>query len=117
MRRLINFYRPPSKAGQDTICAGNPPGVASGVFQKSDVSWASNEYGERFGKELKQKDVFDIDQLDFEDDLDLDKFEEYSHKVYETMSSDSFKWAESLVGTLKEKAWSFQKDLNNKYRE
>ena len=114
---LINFYRPPSKEGQDTICTGNPPGVAFGVFQKTVVSWARNEYGERFGKELKQMGAFDIDRLDFEDDVDLDKFEEYSHKVYEAMTSDSFKRAESSVGTLKEKARSFQKDLNNKYRE
>ena len=82
MRGQINFYRPPSKAGHDTICAGSPPSVAFGVFQKCVVSWARNDYDERFGRELKQKEVFDIDQLDFEDDLDLDKFEEYSHKVY-----------------------------------
>ncbi len=117
MRGPINFYRPPSKAEQDSMCPGNPPGVAFGVFQKCMVSWACNVYGERFGKELNEKEVFDIDQIDFEDDSDLDKFEKYGCKVYEMMSIDSFKWAESLVGSLKEKAWSFQRDLNNKYRE
>jgi hypothetical protein len=116
-RGLIYFYRPPRQAEQDSMRPGTPPGVSFGEFQKRSVSWASNKFGERFGKELKGKEVLDIDQLDFEDDSDLDKFEEYGRKVYETMSIDSFKWAESLVGSLKEKAWSFQKDLNNKYRE
>ena len=52
-----------------------------------------------------------------ESDQDLDKFEEYGRKVYETMSSDSYRWAESLKGSLKEKASMFQKDLSNKHRE
>ncbi len=61
--------------------------------------------------------VFDLDQLNLESDRDLDKFEEYGRKVYEAMSKDSFRWVESLKGSLKEKASSFQKDLNNKHRE
>ncbi len=97
MRALIYFYRPPSKAEHDSMCPGSPPGVSFGEFQKCSVSWASNEYGERFGKELTGMAVFDLDQLNLENDRDLDKFEEYGRKVYETMSIDSFKWAESLT--------------------
>ena len=50
--------------------------------------------------------MFDLEQLDLESDRDLDKFEEYSRRVYETMSKDSFGWAESLKGSLKNKASS-----------
>jgi hypothetical protein len=116
-RGRIYFYRLPSKAEQDSMSTGTPPGVAFGEFQKCSVSWASNEYGERFGKELNTNEVFDLDELDFEDDRDLDKLEEYGRKVYEAMSVDSLKWAGSLVGSLKEKTWLFQKELKNKYRE
>ena len=48
--------------------------------------------------------MFNLEQLDLENDRDLDKFEEYGRRVYETMSSASYRWAESLKGSLKEKA-------------
>ena len=99
MRGLIHFYRPPSEAEQNSMCTGTPPGVSFGEYQKYSVSWASNEYGERFGKELTGTAVFDLEQLDLESDRDLDKFEEYGRRVYETMSSDSYRWAESLKGS------------------
>ena len=34
----------------NTKCTGTPPGVTFGEYQTCSVSWASNEYGERFGK-------------------------------------------------------------------
>ena len=106
MKRSIHFYRPPSKMELNTKCTGTPPGVTFGEYQTCSVSWASNEYGERFGKELTGTAVFDLEQLDLENDRDLDKFEEYSRRVYETMSKDSFGWAESLKGSLKNEASS-----------
>ncbi len=117
MRRLIHFYRPPSETEQNSMCTGNPPSVSFGEYHECSVSWASNEYGERFGKELTGTAVFDLEQLDLESDWGLDKFEEYGRRVYETMSSDSYRWAESLKRSLKEKASMFQKDLSNKHRE
>ena len=115
--RSIHFYRPPSKVELNAKCTGTPPGVTFGEHLTCNVSWASNKYGERFGKELSGTAVFDLEKLDLENERDLDKFEEYGRRVYEEMSNDSFVRAESLKGSLKEKASLFQKDLNNRHRE
>jgi hypothetical protein len=96
MCRSIHFCRPPSKMGLNMKCTGTPPGVTFREYQTCSVSWASNDYGERFGKELTGTAVFDLEQLDLESERDLDKFEEYSRRVYEAMSKDSYRWAESL---------------------
>jgi hypothetical protein len=115
--RLIHFYRPPSMMELNFKCAGTPPGVSFREHQIRSVSWASNEYGERFGKELTGTAAFDLEQLDLENEQDLDKFEAYGRIVYETMSEDSFRWADSSKGSLKDKASSYEKDLRNKHRE
>ena len=115
--RLIHFYRPPSKMELNFKCAGTPPGVSFREHQTRSVSWASNEYGERFGKELTGTAAFDLEQLDLENEQDLDKFEAYGRIVYETMSEDSFRWADSSKGSLKDKASSYEQDLRNKHRE
>ena len=92
MKRSIHFYRPPSKMELNTKCTGTPPGVTFGEHQTCSVSWANNEYGERFGKELSGTAVFNLEKLDLENDRDIDKFEEYGRRVYEAMSKDSFRW-------------------------
>ena len=88
MKRSIHFYRPPSKMELNTKCTGTPPGVMFGEHQTCNVSWASNEYGERFGKEPSGTAVFDSEKLDLESDRDIDKFEEYGRRVYEAISKD-----------------------------
>ncbi len=113
----IDFYRPPSKAEQDLMHSRESPGVAFQVFEKCTVSWARNEYGERFGKERQGNDVFDLDKLDFENDRDLSKFDVYCREVYKVMLTASQNWAGSQKGTQRLRTLMFEAELKSKYRE
>ncbi len=78
--------------------SGNPSkGLTFEEFGRKALSWARKQYGNAYAKPLWENTLPDINNLDLSEDLDHFVFEEHCEFVYDALSHESAKHADTLI--------------------
>ena len=96
--------------------SGNPSkGLTFEEFDRKALSWARKQYGNAYAKPLWENTLPDINNLDLSEDLDNFVFEEHCEFVYDVLSHESAKHADTLYSSAK--FWTLKWQLENRQRQ
>ena len=96
--------------------SGKPgKGLTFEEFDKKTLSWARKQYGNSYAKQLWENTLIDLKSLDLTEDLDYYKFEEHCDFVYDVLSHESAKHADTLYTSAK--FWTVKWQIENRQRQ
>jgi hypothetical protein len=82
--------------------SGKPgKGLTFEEFDKKTLSWARKQYGNTYAKQLWENTLVDLRSLDLSEDLDYYSFQEHCDFVYDVLSRESAKHADTLYTSAK----------------
>ena len=105
-----------SKESKDIKFSGTPgKGLTFEEFDKKTLSWARKQYGNSYAKQLWEDTLVNIRSLDLTDDLDYYVFQEHCEFVYDVLSHESAKHADTLYASAK--FWTPKWQIENRQRQ
>ena len=82
--------------------SGKPgKGLTFEEFDKKTLSWARKQYVNTYAKQLWENTLVDLRSLDLTEDLDYYTFQEHCDFVYDVLSHESAKHADTLYASAK----------------
>ena len=96
--------------------SGKPgKGLTCEEFDNKTLSWARKQYGNTYAKQLWENTLVDLRSLDLTEDLDYYTFQEHCDFVYDVLSHESAKHADTLYTSAK--FWTVKWQMDNRQRQ
>ena len=105
-----------SKESNDIKFSGNPgKGLTFEELDRKALSWARKQYGNAYAKPLWENTLPDLLSLDLKEDLDNYVFEEHCEFVYDVLTHESAKHADTLYTSAR--FWTVKWQMENRQRQ
>ena len=96
---------------------GKSDGLTFEKFDEKVLSWGRRKFGDKYATLLWKDELYDLNKIDLNDELDQFDFEMHCTMVYDVMCYDSAKYADGLFDTHRFWTIQFQIQARQRFRE
>ena len=103
-----------TKVDKGEMFSGKSDGISFEKLDQMVLSWGRLKFGDKYSQLLWKDELYDLNSVDLEDELEFFNFELHCTMVYDVMCYDSAKYADGLFES--QRFWTVQYQLQARQR-